>query len=114
MEFGPQAVYEPVHTLRSLVGPVRAEPGCSARRLARDIDDGDVLTFVEEWRSPNDFEHHLRAITFRRLLAVMELAAGAPIVEIDELSSRRGFDLVEECLALPRTPGDGDAKQDDS
>jgi quinol monooxygenase YgiN len=105
MEFLPQAVDEAVQVLRSLVGPVRAEPGCSATRLMRDVDEGNVLTFVEEWRNAEDFERHLRAIAFRRILAVMELAAGAPIVEIDEISSRRGFDLIEQILGRATAPG---------
>jgi quinol monooxygenase YgiN len=109
MEFEPQAVVEAVHALRSLVGPVRAEPGCSATQLMRDVDDGNILTFVEEWRDRGDFEQHLRAITFRRLLAVMEFAAGAPTVQIDEVSSRRGFDLVEEIAGRVGTPSAVDA-----
>jgi quinol monooxygenase YgiN len=103
MEFAPQTVEEAVQTLRSLVGPVRAERGCCATRLERDVDDGAVVTFVAEWRSSEDFEQHLRAMAFRRILALMELAAGAPTVEIDEISTRRGFDLVEEILGRAGT-----------
>lgn len=33
-----------------------------------------------------------------RILAVIELAAGPPAVEIDDVTSRRGFELVEEIL----------------
>ena len=98
MEFTLQAWDEAIGVLRSLVGPVRAEPGCSATGLLRDADDSSALTWVEEWRSGEDFEGHLRAMTFRRILAVMELAAGAPVVEIDDVASRRGFDLVAEIL----------------
>jgi hypothetical protein len=58
---------------------------------------------VAEWRNSEDFEQHLRAMAFRRILAVMGLRAGAPTVEIDEVSSRRGFDLVEEILGRAGT-----------
>ena len=47
---------------------------------------------------PDDFERHLRAAAFRRILAVIELAARRPVVEIDDVASRRGFELVEEIL----------------
>jgi quinol monooxygenase YgiN len=90
---------EAVQALRLLVGPVRAEPGCTATRLLKDVNDEGVVTFEEEWRGREDLERHLQAKPFRRVLAVMELAAGPPVVEIDEVSSRRGFDLVEEVLS---------------
>ncbi len=98
MEFSPQTCDEAAGVLRSLVGPVRAEAGCSATQLLRDTEDGYGLTWVEEWRVVEDFERHLRGVAFRRILAVIELAAGPPAVEIDDVASRRGFELVEEIL----------------
>jgi quinol monooxygenase YgiN len=100
MEFTPQTCDEAAAVLRSLVGPVRSEQGCSATRLLRDTEDGCGLTWEEEWRSDEDFERHLRATAFRQILAVIELAAEPPAVEIDDVTSRRGFELVEEILAL--------------
>jgi len=98
MEFTPQTCEEAAGALRSLVGPVRAEAGCSATRLQRDTEDGCGLIWVEEWRSAEDFEQHLRAKAFRQILAVIELAALPPTVEIDDVASRRGFEFVEEIL----------------
>ena len=105
MEFATQACNEAAAVLRTLIGPVRAEPGCSATRLSRDTDDGCGLTWEEEWRSIEDFKRHLRATAFRRILAVMELAAEPPVVEIDDVYSRRGFDLVEEMLGVTLAAG---------
>lgn len=85
--------------LRSLLGPVRAEPGCIATRLLKDVDDDCELTWVEEWRSVEDFQLHLGDVAFRRIVAVIETASSRPIVEIDEIASRRGFELVEEILS---------------
>ena len=100
MEFAPQACDEAAAVLRSLVGPVRSEAGCSATRLLRDTEDSCELAWVEEWRSVEDFEQHLRGTAFRRILAVIELADRPPVVEIDDVTSRRGFELVEEILGL--------------
>lgn len=100
MEFTTQTCDEAAAVLRSLVGPVRSEAGCIATRLLRDTEDACGLTWVEEWRSVDDFELHLRGVTFRKILAVIELAARPPEVEIDDVSSRRGFELVEEILGL--------------
>jgi len=100
MTFSPQTFDEAAATLRSLVGPVRAEPGCRATRLMSDTAGGSELTWVEEWRDLDAFERHLQGPAFRQIVAVIELAAGPPAVEIDDVSSRRGFELVEEILGL--------------
>jgi len=87
-----------LQVLRALLGPVRSHRGCLATRLMRDIEDERVLTWVEHWRSREDHEHHVRSGAFRRLLAVMDLAAETPLVEVDDLSRRRGFEVVEQLL----------------
>jgi quinol monooxygenase YgiN len=102
MTFTPETCEEAAGVLRSLVGPVRAERGCNATQLLRNAGGENGLTWIEEWRGAEDFERHLRSAVFRRILAVIDLAAGPPRVEIDDVASRRGFDLVEEILG--RTP----------
>jgi quinol monooxygenase YgiN len=108
MVFSASPCDEALSVLRALLGPVRAEPGCSATRLLRDVDADGALTWVEEWRSAADFERHFRAPTFRSILAVMDLAVARPEVEIDEVASRRGFDFVEENLGLSGLQARGD------
>jgi quinol monooxygenase YgiN len=98
MTFTPQSGDEAVATLRSLVGPVRSEPGCSATRVQRGAEQSFELTWFSEWCGIEDFERHLREPTFRQILAVIEMAKGPPDVEIDDVNSRRGFELIEEIL----------------
>jgi len=100
MEFSAETHDEAVSVLRSLVGPVRAETGCNATRLLNSTIREGGLTWVEEWHGIEDFERHLRSAAFRRILAVIELADSRPVVEIDEVASRRGFELVEEILGI--------------
>jgi quinol monooxygenase YgiN len=98
MEFTPGTCDEVAAVLRSLVGPVRSEPGCTQTRLLRDTGGQCGMTWVEEWRSVDEFEQHLRTPAFRQILAVIDMAAGPPEFAIDEVASRRGFELVEEIL----------------
>ena len=98
LDFEPGTFAEAAQTLRSLVGPVRAEPGCSATCLLREFDDDQAEIWVEEWRGWEDFERHLHAPTFRRIVAVMELAGREPAVDIDEVTGRHGFEMVEEAF----------------
>jgi len=100
MEFAPQSCEEAAAVLRTLVGPVRSESGCNATRLLINAKSSCKLTWVEEWTSIEDFERHLRDSSFRQILAVIELASGPPVVEIDDVASRRGFELIEEILGF--------------
>lgn len=100
LEFEPKTCDEAASVFRSLVGPVRAERGCTATRLLRTTGRAHELTWVEEWRRTEDFERHLRSSAFRRILALIELAKVPPVVEIDEVASRRGFELVEKILGV--------------
>jgi quinol monooxygenase YgiN len=103
MEFAPHQCDQSAAVLRSLVGPVRSEPGCHATRFLRSDGEPTKMTWVEEWRTEDDFERRLRSQTFRRLLAVIELAVNKPVVEIDRVAWRRQFDLVEEMLGRVNT-----------
>jgi len=100
MEFAPQSCGEASAVLRSLAGPVRSEPGCRSTRFTSGSGDRCELTWVEEWDGAENFQRHLRTPAFRQILAVIDLAAEPPVVEIDDVSSRRGFDLVEEILGM--------------
>lgn len=101
MEFETSRCDEAVASLRSLIGPVRAEPDCRSTRILRGDEEACGLIWVEEWRSLEGFEQHLQGASFRRVLAVMDMACSPPVVEIDEVASRRGFELVEEILGRP-------------
>ena len=100
MEFSPETQDEAASVLRSLVGPVRSEIGSNATQLLKCTGNDHGLTWVEEWRTEEDFGRHLRMPVFRQILAVIELAEAPPAVEIDEVASRRGFELVEEILGV--------------
>ena len=98
LEFAAKTCGEAAATLRSLVGPVRSENGCTATRLLASTDESCRLSWTEEWCDVEAFENHLRGPSFRTILSVIELAAAPPVVEIDDIASRRGFELVEELL----------------
>ena len=87
-----------VGILRRLKGPVRSQPGCTQALLMHDVGDDLVVTWVSRWRTRDDLNGHLRSPHFRRILAVLDLAARPPAVEFDCETHTRGLDLVAEVL----------------
>jgi quinol monooxygenase YgiN len=94
----PARTNEVTAALVSLVGPVRAQPGCVATRVLNVLDEDNAVAFEEEWRSQSDLEQHFRTPAFRTLLATMELASRQPSFEVDLLDKRLGFEFVEGVL----------------
>lgn len=97
--FAPPAHAAAFRTLRSLLGPIRAQPGCRVTRLLREVDDDGSLTFIEEWRERADLKAHLHSAAFHKLVAVLEQGSEAPEVEIDDVRSRSGVELIESMIS---------------
>ena len=97
-----------LRVLGSLVGPVRSQPGCTGTDLMTDARDDRSLVWMSRWRARPDLERHLRSGHFRRILAVLDLAAEAPQVSFECGDEVRGIDLIAEVLgaegALPAFP----------
>jgi len=84
--------------LRTLVGPVRSHAGCTQTLLMSDVQNDAVITWVSRWRTRPDLDRHLRSSHFRRILAVMELAAEPPDIDFGCGTELRGLDLIEEVI----------------
>ena len=80
--------------LRSLMHPMRVEPGCLDCRLYEDVTTEGVFTLVEDWATPEEFERHLRTEAYRLLLMVMELSAVAPQVRFHVVSRTMGMETI--------------------
>ena len=99
-----------VRALRLLRGPTRARPGCVACRILSDVDDPRVVLYVEEWGAREQLERHIRSSSYRRFLAVLEMAQEPPDVRYETISAREGLELVEALRApadLDRSPTGG-------
>ncbi len=95
---------EVLKTLRSLLGPTSAQPGCAGCEIYRSALDDGVFLYVEEWGSREQLERHVASENYRRLLAVMDIAAEPPELRYDIVSERQGFELVEALRAPAQSP----------
>ncbi len=87
---------------RSLIEPIRSETGCISCRLYREPKDPNVLTWVEEWRTREDLDRHLRSQRYTKILAALDMADAEPEVRFDTVVETVGMQLIEEARSSSR------------
>ena len=89
-----------LETVKGLLGPKRYEKGCLSYRLYQDSEDRNAFYLVEEWKTQEDLERHIRSEDYRMILAAMDLCAEAPDIRFHTVSQTRGMDYLHETKGL--------------
>ena len=97
---------EVVRTLRSLVEPTRVEPGCLGCHLSRDVQDENVLNYLEEWERQEDLNRRLKSDEYRKLLAVIDESQDEPQIRFDTIAHTEGLEAVRAARLGPTEPSD--------
>jgi quinol monooxygenase YgiN len=84
-----------LEVLRSVQGPVRAQPGCAACDIYNEQGPEPAIVFIERWESQTALEAHLRSAMYRRILCAIELSGVRPDVCFEHVSSSEGIELIE-------------------
>lgn len=95
---GPEEARDLLDALRSATTIPAVEPGCHSSNIWRDADKSGAVLLMEEWKSPEDLERHMRGPVFRRLLAVLELSRTPPEILYVQGSRLRGVDWMAQVL----------------
>jgi len=62
-----------MESIRGMLEPTRVERGCISYRLYEDIENKNIFTLVEEWKTRDDLEKHVRTNNYRMFLGLMDL-----------------------------------------
>jgi len=89
-----------VRLLRSLVEPTRVETGCVSCALYTDLQDPNVVVWVEEWSSRDNLERHLRSTKYRKILEALEMSQQSPDVRFNTVVETSGMRLIEEARGI--------------
>ena len=90
--------------LRSVEGPVLAQPGCAGFHIYEEQSPEPALVLVERWRSQAALEDHIRSETYRRILGALELSGGPPAVQFECVSASEGMELIERLRTQQPSP----------
>ena len=103
IQISPERRAGVLQILRSIQGPVSAQPGCAGCHIYEEDDPDSAVVLVERWESEAALEEHIRSETYRRVLGAIELSGKPPEVRFDSVSSTRGMELIERLRGLGAT-----------
>lgn len=74
--------------------PAELDRDCVRTQLGTDVQDPDVVVYLEEWLSADGLERRIASPNFRGLLCLLELATEPPTLEFREIARTRGLEYV--------------------
>ena len=102
MKIPPKKRNEALKILRSTAEQCKVHSGCLGCHIYEDVQEDNVLTFEEMWRSEEDLERHLRSKGYRNVLLVMEMALKHPEVRFNTVSASTGIETIEKARSSSR------------
>jgi len=102
MKIPPKKRNEALKILRSTAEQCKVHSGCLGCHIYEDVQEDNVLTFEEMWRSEEDLERHLRSKEYRNVLLVMEMALKHPEVRFNTVSASTGIETIEKARSSSR------------
>jgi len=96
MTVRPDKRHNFMESIRGMLEPTRVERGCISYRLYEDIENKNTFYLVEEWKTRDDFEKHVRTDNYRRLLALMDLLSEPYELRFSTVPQTAVMDLMLE------------------
>lgn len=96
MTVQPDMRYAFMESIRGMLEPTRLERGCISYCLYEDIENKNTFTLVEEWKTRDDLEKHVRTDNYRRLLDLMDLLSEPYELRFSTVSQTAEMELMLE------------------
>jgi quinol monooxygenase YgiN len=96
MIISPENHRDALEILASVSEQTQFEPGCVYSRLYQDVTDEGVTLLEELWLTFEDLMGHLQSEKYRKILLVMEMAAGPPEIRFDTIAQTSGMETIEQ------------------
>ena len=84
-----------LEVLRFVADQIRVKTGCADCAVYEARDQRHTILYVEQWRTREELDRHIRSDLYFRILAAMELSGGPPEVYFDHVSTTEGMELIE-------------------
>jgi quinol monooxygenase YgiN len=94
----PDRRLQVLEILRSVQGPLLAQPGCAGCHIYAELGSEPAIVFVERWQSEAALTLHIRSEAYRRILGACEFSGAPPEFRFDKVSNTQGIELIEQSL----------------
>ena len=95
----PQKRLEVLQTLLSMIVPAGNEVGCLSNAGFCDIEDNNCFSLVQEWKTREELNHHLKSNRFGALLGTKALLCEPLKIQIHTVSQAEGMEAIENLRA---------------
>jgi quinol monooxygenase YgiN len=92
----PNQLADFLQVVRSVLEPIRVQPGCRGCTLYRDETEGNIYVLTQEWETEQHLTTHLSSVTFKALLIAMDLLREPPAVNFDSVVSSQALDSIDQ------------------
>ncbi len=91
----PPGQQQVIELLRSVAGPLSAQPGLVSVTISRDILDSDTIIYQELWRDPAGFEHHIASDRYSTILTACDLGSAPPDIQFQTITETKGMEEIK-------------------
>lgn len=85
---------EVMQTLLSMIEPTENRQGCLSCHVLRDVEDKNVFSLIQEWKTREDLNHHIKSDQFSVLLGTKSLLCEPQQIEIHTVSRSEGMEIT--------------------
>ena len=95
MNVRPDKRKEVMQTLFSMIEPTRQEKGCLDYYVFQNIEDENSVSIIEEWKTREDLDRHMRSDRFGILLGTKSLLKDKQKILIYTISNSEEMKVVK-------------------
>ena len=95
MNVRPDKRKEVMQTLFSMIEPTRQEKGCLDYNVFQNIEDENSVSIIEEWKTREDLDRHMRSDRFGILLGTKSLLKDKQKILIYTISNSEEMKVVK-------------------
>jgi quinol monooxygenase YgiN len=96
----PAACEQVRRALVAWAGPTSVESGCISCRILQESSDPKVFCYLAHWNTQDDLLRHIRSAHYKRLLVLMDLGTGPPVVKFHTVTETKGLDWIKHVRSV--------------
>ena len=112
MEVVPEKRVELLQTLRSMTEEIRKEKGCMSCYFYQDVENENIFSLIETWKTQEELDFHLNSDMFSALIGTENLLVNPPEIDIKAISYKAGMEAVKKARQDSRASGKKEKKED--